>query len=278
MKKIIFPIDNINFVQLAATAKKYNHSDFDLIRQAFDQNVLIKSDNLNLLERFIDSFKDKKNITSQIYQDVCASFIIGEKYDKTFLEFGATDGFHYSNSYMLENNLSWQGVLSEPSPQWHDALKKNRKNSKIISKCIWKESGKKLDFFMSDQGELSTLKDYIESDKISMPGNTEVRKKSGKTISVETISLNDVIKVYFDNVCPSYISIDTEGSEYEILKSFNLKIYRPKLFTIEHNFTENESKIDEHFISHGYVRIFRKLTAFDAWYIPSEILLLKKGY
>ena len=166
MKKIIFPIDNINFVQLAATAKKYNHSDFDLIRQAFDQNVLIKSDNLNLLDRFIDSFKDKKNITSQIYQDVCASFIIGEKYDKTFLEFGATDGFHYSNSYMLENNLSWQGVLSEPSPQWHDALKKNRKNSKIISKCIWKESGKKLDFFMSDQGELSTLKDYIESDKI----------------------------------------------------------------------------------------------------------------
>ena len=59
MKKKIFPIDNINFVQLAATAKKYNHSDFDLIKQAFDQNVLIKSDDSNLLERFIDSFKDK---------------------------------------------------------------------------------------------------------------------------------------------------------------------------------------------------------------------------
>ena len=272
MKKKIFPIDNINFVQLAATAKKYNHSDFDLIRQAFDQNVLIKSDNLNLLERLIESFKDKKNITSQIYQDVCASFIIGEKYDKTFLEFGATDGFHYSNSYMLENNLSWQGVLSEPSPQWHDALKKNRKNSKIISKCIWKESGKKLDFFMSDQGELSTLKDYIESDKISMPGNTEVRKKSGKTIFVETISLNDVIKEYFDNICPSYISIGTEGSEYEILKSLNLKDFRPKLFTIEHNFTENESKIDEYLFNNNYVRIFKKLTAFDGWYIDSEIL------
>ena len=272
MKKIIFPIDNINFVQLAATAKKYNHSDFDLIKQAFDQNVLIKSDDSNLLERFIDSFKDKENITSQLYQDVCASFIIGEKYDKTFLEFGATDGFHYSNSYMLENNLSWRGVLSEPSPQWHEALKKNRKNSKIISKCIWKESGKKLDFFMSDQGELSTLKDFIESDKISMPGNTEVRKKSGKTIFVETISLNDVIKEYFDNICPSYISIDTEGSEYEILKSLNLKDFRPKLFTIEHNFTENESKIDEHLFSNNYVRIFKKLTAFDGWYIDSEIL------
>jgi hypothetical protein len=105
-----------------------------------------------------------------------------------------------------------------------------------------------------------------------MPANNKLRKKNGKLITIETISLNDVMKEYFNNICPSYISIDTEGSEYEILKSFNLKIYRPKLFTIEHNFTKNESKIDDFLISKNYVRIFRKLTAFDAWYIPSEIL------
>ena len=272
MKKIIFPIKDISFAHLAATAKKYNHSDFDLIKQAFEQNVLNENNNIKLLKKFIESFEDKKNIKSQLYQDVCASFIIENKFDKTFLEFGATDGLEYSNSFMLENNLSWNGVLSEPSPQWHEALIENRKNSDIVTKCIWKESGKKLDFFMSDQGELSTLKDFIESDKISMPGNTEVRKKSGKTISVETISLNDVIKEYFNNICPSYISIDTEGSEYEILKSLNLKDFRPKLFTIEHNFTENESKIDEYLIGNNYLRIFKKLTAFDAWYVDSQIL------
>ena len=43
---------------------------------------------------------------------------------KNILEFGATDGLEPSNSYMLENSLSWKGVLSEPSPQWHDLLKK----------------------------------------------------------------------------------------------------------------------------------------------------------
>ena len=126
--------------------------------------------------------------------------------------------------------------------------------------------------FMSDFGELSTLNDFIESDIDSIPENTLERKKSGKMISVETISLNDVIKEYFNNKCPSYISIDTEGSEYEILKSFNLDTYRPKLFTIEHNFTKNESKIGELLISNGYVRIFRKLTVFDAWYVPLENL------
>ena len=54
-------------------------------------------------------------------------FIIGNKFDKTFLEFGATDGLELSNSYMLENFLGWKGVLSEPSPQWHNLLKKIEK-------------------------------------------------------------------------------------------------------------------------------------------------------
>ena len=44
------------------------------------------------------------------------------------------------------NSFNWTGVLAEPSPQWHEALKKNRKHSKIITNCIWKESEKTLDF------------------------------------------------------------------------------------------------------------------------------------
>ncbi len=271
MYKIDFKNKKVNFFNLASFAKNQKLDHKECLNQAFDQNVLIE-ENKDFLKEFIESFAKVKNIQSQLYQDVCASFIIGDKYEKTFLEFGATDGFELSNSYLLENLYDWKGVLSEPSPQWHKSLKKNRKKSKIVTKCIWKESGKILDFFMSDAGVYSTLNDFIESDKISMPENTELRKKSGKTISVETISLNDVIKDYFNSICPSYISIDTEGSEYEILKSFDFNNFRPRLFTVEHNFAENESKIDELLISNGYIRIFKKLTAFDAWYIPLENL------
>ncbi len=275
MSKRLFKIDfknlKVDFFRLATVAHRNNLNHKECLTQAFNQNVLIE-DNKDLLKSFIDSFEKIEKINSQLYQDVFASFIIGKKFEKTYLEFGATDGLNLSNSYLLENSFNWKGVLAEPSLQWHDALKKNRKNSKIITKCIWKESKKKLNFFMSDQGELSTLEEFIESDKISIPANTKLRKESGKTISVETISLNDVIKEYFDDVCPSYISIDTEGSEFDILKSFDLENFRPKLFTIEHNHTEAEAKIDEHLISKGYVRLFRKLTAFDAWYIPIENL------
>ena len=271
MFKIDFRNKRVDFFRLASFAKKNNLNHKDCLMQAFDQNVLIE-DNVELLKKFINSFKNIEQINSQLYQDVFASFIVGEKFEKTYLEFGATDGLNLSNSYLLENSFNWKGALSEPSPQWHEALIKNRKKSDIITKCIWKESEKNLDFFMSDAGELSTLKDFLESDKISMPDNNQMRKESGKTISVETISLNDLVREYFNNICPSYISIDTEGSEYEILKAFDLNKYRPKIFTIEHNHTRNESKLDELLITNGYVRIFRKLTTFDAWYISSEVL------
>ena len=266
-----FKNKQVTFQKLVLFAKKANLDPIECLNQAFNQDALI-DDNIDFLKRFINHFKKIENFQSQIYQDIFASFIIGDNYEKTFLEFGATDGLDISNSYLLESFFNWKGVLAEPSPQWHEALKKNRKNSEIITKCIWKESGKKLDFFMSDFGSLSTIKNFVESDKISIPTNVELRKKSGKTISVETISLNDVVKEYFNDICPSYISIDTEGSEYEILKAFDLDNFRPKVFTIEHNHTANETKIDELLINNGYVRIFRKLTTFDAWYIPSEVL------
>ena len=103
-----------------------------------------------------------------------------------------------------------------------------------------------------------------------MPINTKDRIKNGKIISVKTISLNDVIEKNFNFKTPSYISIDTEGSEYEILKVFDFKKFRPIVFTIEHNFTDLQIKIDDLMKSNDYVRVFKQITAVDAWYITKE--------
>ncbi len=174
MQKITFK-NNVDFWQIASFANTRKIHDFILLEQAFNQNAL-KEKNKGFLKKFIDYFKECKNIKSQLYQDVFASFIISNKFEKTFLEFGATDGLEFSNSFMLENLLGWKGVLSEPSSQWHNLLKKNRANTKIITKCIWSETGKTLDFFMSDEGIYSTLNDFVDNDKNSMPGNTEARR------------------------------------------------------------------------------------------------------
>lgn len=270
MIKVIFNNKKTDFFSIASHVRKHNLDHSSILEQAFQQEVLMDN-NKNLLSNFINSIKNKNDIKSQLYQDVFASFVVGDKFDKTFFEFGATNGVDLSNSYTLETLLNWKGALSEPSPQWHNELKKNRPNTDIITDCIWSESEKKLDFFVSDVGILSTLNNFKENDKISMPGNTETRVKNGKIISVKTISLNDVIEKQFKFKSPSYISVDTEGSEYEILKVFDFKRFRPIVFTIEHNFTELQFKIDELMKSKDYVRVFKKITTFDAWYISREV-------
>ena len=269
MIKVDFNNQKVDFFSIKSFANKNNLNHPNILEQAFHQGALV-DENQNLLSNFIYSIKNKNEIKSQLYQDVFASFVVGDKFDKTFFEFGATNGISLSNSYMLENLLNWKGALSEPSPQWHTALKKNRPNTNILTDCVWSKSDLELDFFVSDVGELSSLNEFKESDKSSMPGNTSIRLKNGKIISVKTISLNDVIEKEFKFKTPSYISIDTEGSEYEILKFFDFKKFRPVVFTVEHNFTELQLKIDELMKANDYVRVFKKITKFDAWYISKE--------
>ena len=269
---------NINFEgnptlwELVNFAIEHNIDIYALLHTALNKGALVTEEQ-KLLANFIESVGDKNTIIkSQLLQDAFASFIVGDLFDKTFLEFGATDGISLSNSYMLENNFGWTGILAEPSPQWHEELKNNRPNTKIITDCIWKCSGEKLDFFVSDFGVSSTLVDFKYSDLSSMPGNTEARIKDGKVVKVETISLNDVMEKNFNGDTPSYLSIDTEGSEYEILQSLDFEKYRPVVFTIEHNYTNLQNKIDELMISKRYIRVFRKITSFDAWYVRSDVI------
>ena len=272
MLNINFDGNNIDFNDLSRFSIDNNIDLYDLLHTAFIQEALV-ADEEKLLLNFIDSINNRRKVSkSQLFQDLFAAFIVDNSFNKTFLEFGATDGISLSNSYMLENSLGWSGILAEPSPQWHQQLNINRPNSTIIKDCIWKNSGEKLDFFVSNIGEYSTLVDFKYSDLDSMPLNTALRLKDGEVVKVETISLNDVMDKKFNGIAPSYVSIDTEGSEYEILHSFNFEKYRPIVFTIEHNYSQLENKIDKLMISNGYARVFRKLTAFDAWYVRSDII------
>ena len=263
---------NYNLFNTSLHATSNNLDHFKLLKSVYERN-LFKSENKKLLYKLINLTKDKNNlIKSQLYQDIFAVLMVGNNYDKTFLEFGATDGLELSNTYLLENNYGWTGVLCEPSPQWYDILKKNRPNTKIVTECIWNKSNQKLRFFVSDVGVLSTLEEFKESDKLSIPGNTKLRIEKGNLVTVNTISLNELIEKEFNGKSPSYISIDTEGSEYEILKAFDFKKYDPVCFTIEHNFTNLQKDIDEIMKNHNYIRIFKEITVFDAWYVRNDVL------
>ena len=50
--------------------------------------------------------------------------------------------------------------------------------------------------------------------------------KKGKKYRIKTISLEDLLLKYNAPVVIDYLSMDTEGSEYEILSAFNFDKYK----------------------------------------------------
>ena len=63
-----------------------------------------------------------------------------------------------------------------------------------------------------------------------------------------------------------YLSIDTEGSEYEILKNFDFEKYSFKVITVEHNNTVNETLINQLLEKNGYKRQLDEISQFESWY------------
>lgn len=224
-----------------------------------------RSDLLNLLSK--SNHLDYKNLLkyskSQIGQDIFAISLLSGRKHGYFVEFGATDGIGLSNTYMLEKNFSWGGILAEPGKNWHKELMANR-GCEIDLRCISDESGKQIVFYESDSPELSTISGLEKSD-------SNIRKLKD-SYSVETVSLNDLLLHHNAPKVIDFLSIDTEGSELSILENFNFENYKFAIIVCEHNFTQNRKKIFNLLTAKGYKRVWHEFTQFDDWYILPELI------
>jgi FkbM family methyltransferase len=205
------------------------------------------------------------NIKSQIGQDVFTLYSLNWKRGGYFLEFGATNGVELSNTYLLEKDFGWKGILAEPAKVWHEGLKANRIAS-IDFDCVWSKSSEVLNFTVALDAEYSTISTFIQKDV-----HASLRKK-GETYPVKTISLIDLLERHSAPKKIDYLSIDTEGSELEILRAFDFCQYAISVITCEHNFSSQRSGIYELLISQGFVRVFEGFSRWDDWYIhPKNI-------
>ena len=199
---------------------------------------------------------------SQFKQDIFVLSELNFKSDGFFVEFGATNGVDLSNTYLLETEFGWNGILSEPAKGYQEQLKKNR-NCAIERNCVWSQSGKELDFFEAKGGVLSTLNDFVESDFH--------KREKRRTYKVSTISLYDMLVKHNAPKIIDYLSIDTEGSEFEILQNFDFNQYTFKIITVEHNFKkEIREKIFDLLTKHNYVRKYIAISRADDWYVKSS--------
>lgn len=172
--------------------------------------------------------------------------IFKSKKDGFFVEIGANDGVKFSNTKTMED-MGWNGICIEPLPESFEKLKINRKCT-VYNVAICNKTGKIS--FLDITGYAEMLSGIIESynpkhlDRIE----NEIRTKGGekKVIEVDSFKFSDLIK----EKDIDYVSIDTEGSELEVLKSIDFDKHNIHCISVENNY--KDFTIRDFLIDKGY--------------------------
>ena len=196
---------------------------------------------------------------AQLLQDLFVLIARDRKRNGYFVEIGAGDGEFLSNTWLLEKQYGWTGILAEPNRAFVERIRASR-SATLDTHAVWNRTGERLAFVdVSGVRELSTLRQFQHADAY---------ERQGETYEVTTVSLNDLLAAHGAPGEIDYLSLDTEGSEWEILKSFDFAKYRVRTFSIEHNFSSDKlARISTLLTANGYSRVHAAYTRFDAWFV-----------
>lgn len=188
---------------------------------------------------------------SQIGQDKFIDDLLGNKVDGFFIDIGAHDGISCSNTLFFEKNRNWKGICIEPGPNEFKKLSENRKSININC-CVSDYDGEsEFTYIEGYSNMLSGLSENYNSSHESRIRN-ELQIYGGKInkIQVPVFRLQSILD---ENGVTDidYCSIDTEGTEFNIIKSIDFNKTKIKVFSIENNY--GDVSIKNYLESVGYI-------------------------
>ena len=177
---------------------------------------------------------------SQYGQDEFLDIILfNKKQNGFFIEIGAHDGISFSNTFFFEKSRTWKGVCIEPNPSVFEKLVRNRKSSNL-NVCIG-DSNTTVKFtqIVGYSEMLSGITNKYDGHHLERIKN-EVYTNGGeiRSIDVPMLRLESLPQIKQKSV--DFISIDTEGSEFDIVKSIDFEKIHVKVLVIENNYKDGE--------------------------------------
>lgn len=188
-----------------------------------------------------------------------------------FVDIGANDGIALSNTYYFEKELGWTGICVEPLEKRYAELKENRPNSICIQACVY-DKDTTVDFLHVDQIRqgIEMLSGIVDSmDEMHL-------KRIERETKVYSTARNDMIKVTSytlktlltnHNITRiDYLSIDTEGSEKQVLEGIDFSKVFIGVIEVEMNYV-NKGVQDIHaLLSRQGYKLWKKVGQ-DAIYV-----------
>lgn len=179
-----------------------------------------------------------------------------------FVDVGFHDGEYLSNTNLLELN-GWRGIGIDPFPKNFST----RNKTIIYKEVLYDKPNIIVDFSMGDI--FGGVFDDLNSHK-------------NKCINKPIVQLKTTtLEIILDKAkCPKfieYLTIDTEGSEYKVLSSFNFNKYSFGCICVEHNFENEKRKLIRHLLQDNGYKLYKEVNI-DDWYINNSLLIKKKLY
>jgi len=185
-----------------------------------------------------------------------------------FMEIGADDGIDKSNTLFFEETLGWSGICVEPSPSRFKLLQENRN---CICERIALSDKIGTTQFLDIRGWGKGLSGIVENYCTQHSGRVlqelqHPENEGHEVITVNTDLLNNVLNRHGISEI-DFCTIDTEGSEYEILRAFDFEKYKINIIMVENNY--NSDKVKNLLTQHGY-KHFHKLQIDDVYLLDEK--------
>lgn len=220
--------------------------------------------------RFLEYINTEKQYVShsQLHQDFLPIYFLGKHIPGFFIEVGVGDGKSNSNTYLLEKEFSYKGVLVEPNLNFLDSLQENR-GVRIVNCAAGATDGQSVILFGTDDGEYSYIANEFEGQG--------KRRKSISNQPVFTKTLNTILEETNAPKVIDFLSIDVEGYELEVLQGIDFDKWKFKVVCVEHNYNQmKKSEILGIFASNGYKNVLPVASQFDTFFVMPDLLRTQK--
>jgi FkbM family methyltransferase len=156
-------------------------------------------------------------------EDRIIEFYIDRNRAGFYVDIGCHHPFRRSNTFTLYLR-GWRGVVVDGNPELIALFKRFRPRDAAICAVV-SDQERLVTFTLAKEPDLSTVSSKFEQ-MIEESGVKE--RVTVKAVTLQTIMESSAVPSNFD-----LLSIDVEGHDYEVLTSFNIDSFRPRIIVIE---------------------------------------------